>query len=180
MCATLKPKNGAADAQGEAPALSRRNLLLGKSGRSGTKAAANRIVAIGAECGDHRICVAICPAKALHGYASLGRRGVALDPAACDGCGKCVAVCPQKAIRPAPRTEPPQGRKYLILSVHRETTCAVCGDPFAGGPGQDLCAACRKDRDLFGFGRTAAGEGGGVALELSTSFEIDGANHDGQ
>lgn len=46
-----------------------------------------------------RSCGDACPERAIHFRAALGGRAkIAIDAAACTGCGACVSVCPQSVI----------------------------------------------------------------------------------
>lgn len=102
---------------------------------------------IGPACRDHRLCVALCPERALVGFELEGRRGVALRVADCTGCGRCVEACPERAI--ALEARPEATAALLPLAAHEPRSCEHCLEPFVGPPGEDLCPACAKDLSLF-------------------------------
>lgn len=128
----------------------RRRTLLRRS-ESGTA----QVPRIGPACRDHRLCVALCPERALTGFELDGRRGVALRLEACTGCGRCAAYCPEQAIRLVPRGEAGEGLRPL--SAHEPAICEHCLEPFVGAPGETLCAVCRKDLSLFRAGDRVPG-----------------------
>lgn len=125
--------------------LLRRRALLRRSEGEGV-----RLPRIGPACRDHRLCVALCPERALVGFELDGRRGVALHVEACTGCGRCAEQCPEQAIRLVPRGEAGEGLQPL--TAHEPAICEHCLEPFVGGPGEAVCAACNKDLSLFRTG----------------------------
>jgi ferredoxin len=69
---------------------------------------------------------------------------VALDGAACDGCGKCVKACPVDALRLVPGGDPAHpGRKR---SATDEDLCLGCGVCVAACPKGGVRLAARKER----------------------------------
>lgn len=115
------------------------------------------VPSIGPGCRDHRLCAALCPEQALRGFELDGRRGVALELAACTGCGRCVEACPERAIRLVPRPERTDG--FLPLAVHEPATCERCLEPFVAAAEEVVCPACAKDLSLFGAARHGAPHG---------------------
>ena len=69
---------------------------------------------------------------------------VALDPAACDGCGKCVKACPVDALRLAPGGDPAHpGRKRVASETDLCLGCGVC---VSACPKSGVRLAPRKER----------------------------------
>ena len=69
---------------------------------------------------------------------------VALDPAACDGCGKCAKACPVDALRLVPGGDPAHpGRKRAAAE---EGLCLGCGVCVAACPKGGVRLAARKER----------------------------------
>ncbi len=125
-------------------------LLRGRTLLRRSEAETARVPRIGPACRDHRLCVALCPERALTGFELDGRRGVALRVEACTGCGRCAEHCPERAIRLVPRGEAGEGVRPL--SAHEPAVCEHCLEPFVGAPGETLCAACSEDLSLFRAG----------------------------
>jgi ferredoxin len=69
---------------------------------------------------------------------------VALDPAACDGCGKCAKACPVDALQLVPGGDPAHpGRKRAVAE---EGLCLGCGVCVAACPKGGVRLAARKER----------------------------------
>jgi ferredoxin len=69
---------------------------------------------------------------------------VALDAAACDGCGKCVKACPVEALRLEPRGDPAHpGRKRAAAA---QDLCLGCGVCVAACPRGGVRLAARAQR----------------------------------
>jgi formate hydrogenlyase subunit 6/NADH:ubiquinone oxidoreductase subunit I len=102
-------------------------------------------------CEGHRVCASACPTGALVRYReeAVGRMGIALDSAACIGCGHCAAVCPEQALQLQPgRGEAAAGHRPLTRFLQRE--CARCGARFAShaNDAETRCERCSKSAQL--------------------------------
>lgn len=101
-------------------------------------------------CGDHRVCAAVCPTRALRADESGGATTLSFHPDACIACGRCADSCPERAISVGPWDGPaPDGP--ILLRRAEVRACDDCGDDFTtpAADGAGLCPACRKRVDLM-------------------------------
>jgi Pyruvate/2-oxoacid:ferredoxin oxidoreductase delta subunit len=137
--------------------LSRRDLLRSlRTIHDPSRPAVHGVPVVIGSCCHHRVCVAVCPERALRAYEIDGRAGVALDAAACTGCGRCAATCPEQALVMQPPGPATEGR-LAPLTAHRLVACVDCDDLFAARDGEPVCPTCRKSRSLFMARSTATG-----------------------
>uniref|UniRef100_A0A7C4BBZ3 4Fe-4S dicluster domain-containing protein n=1 Tax=Ignisphaera aggregans TaxID=334771 RepID=A0A7C4BBZ3_9CREN len=121
-----------------------------------------------AKCWGCGACVLVCPPNALTMMFEEGRAILEYFKGRCIFCGMCADVCPANAITVTKEFELAATNLEDLKEgvIHRLSTCAVCGKPFA--PAAELrdvmkmhpiveeyaniCPECRKKRAAKAFG----------------------------
>lgn len=147
----------------QAPERARRLQAARKIGTGAVPAALLPDVTVSAACEDHRICIHVCPTRALSDTDGV----LTFDAMGCIACGRCADICPSGAIAVA------AGGGSEASAVLRASTlraCAACGSDFhemTDGSAEALCPDCRKERGLmqeaWDFRVGGDAEGGSVA-----------------